>query len=74
MEAGEASVLELFVGETKVSVEFVTGNERTLFCAAFVIISQFGQVCKDFELCKHDACRASVGAWMTADEALETYR
>ena len=74
VEAGEASALELFVGATKVSVEFESTNERALFRAAFVIISQFGQVCPEFELCKHSSCHASVGAWMTADEALETYR
>lgn len=74
VEAGEASALELFVGETKVSVEFVTGNERQLFRAAYIIYTQFGQVCPEFELCKHASCQASVGAWMTADEALKIYR
>lgn len=74
VEAGEASALELFVGPTKVSVQFVTDNERQLFRAAYIIKTQFGQVCPEFELCRHSSCQASVGAWMTADEALSIYR
>ena len=74
LEADEASGLELFVDETKVLIEFATATERQLFRALFIIKTQFGQVCPNFELCKHGSCQASVGAWMTADEALEIYR
>ncbi len=74
VEAGEASVLELFVGGTKVSVEFTTAAERQLFRGAYIIKTQFGQVCPEYTDCSHDSCRASVGAWQTADEALSIYR
>jgi hypothetical protein len=73
VEADEASALELFVGETKVLVEFETVSERQLFRALFIIRTQYGQVCPEFELCRHASCQASVGAWMTADEALQIY-
>lgn len=29
-----------------------------------------GQVCGDFELCRHEACRSSYTAWAIADAAL----
>jgi hypothetical protein len=35
-----------------------------------IIVSEYGQVCENFELCTHVACRASYGAWAVADEAL----
>lgn len=72
--ADEASSLALSIDGTAVTVQFVTGHERQLFRAAFIIRTQYGQVCPDFKTCKHDACQASSGAWMTADEALSIYR
>ena len=72
--AGEASALVLFLGDTKVSVEFESEKERQAFRALYIIWSQFGQVCEKFELCAHDSCRASVGAWAAAEEALQLYR
>ncbi len=35
------------------------------------IIRCYGRVCQDFELCRHDACWSSSGAWFEAYEALE---
>ena len=72
--SGEASALALLVGETKVEVEFDDDKVRQLFRAAFIIYESYGQVCPDFELCAHDACRASIGAWQAADEALAAWR
>ena len=34
------------------------------------IRSEYGKVCEEFELCTHVACGSSVGAWFTADKAL----
>lgn len=72
--SGEASALALLVDETKVEVEFDDDKVRQLFRAAFIIYTSYGQVCPDFELCAHDSCRASVGAWQAADEALGVWR
>lgn len=30
-----------------------------------------GQVCEEFELCKHVACHSSVSCWMISDKALK---
>lgn len=74
LTAAEASALAYFVAETKVEVEFDDDKVRQLFRAAFIIHNSYGQVCAEFELCKHDSCRASVGAWQTASEALDAWR
>jgi len=74
LTCGEASALVFFVGETKVEVEFDDDKVRQLFRAAFVIYTSYGQVCPNFELCAHDSCRSSVGAWMSAEEALKVWR
>jgi hypothetical protein len=35
------------------------------------IKENYGQVCAEFEICKHIACQSSVGSWITADKALK---
>lgn len=40
--------------------------------ALLQIVERYGQVCDDFEECRHPACLASVGAWFVAYEALYT--
>lgn len=35
------------------------------------IRENYGQVCEEFEFCRHIACQSSVSCWMTADKALK---
>lgn len=35
------------------------------------IEQNYGQVCEEFEICKHVACQSSVSCWMVADKALK---
>lgn len=35
------------------------------------IRENYGQVCEEFEFCRHVACQSSVSCWMTADKALK---
>lgn len=45
--------------------------ERDLYRAALECIrSTYGQVCDEYEVCKHKACYGSYGAWATADAVL----
>ena len=37
------------------------------------IKNNYGKVCKDFELCKHESCESSYSAWSIADQALQMY-
>jgi hypothetical protein len=38
--------------------------------ALMTIREKYGKVCEDYEVCVHDACASSYGAWATADAAL----
>lgn len=41
--------------------------------ALHIIRDQYGQVCDEFVTCDHRACRASYGAWETANHALRNW-
>ena len=46
-------------------------TERDSALAALQVIrDHYGKVCRNYELCTHDSCQSSYGAWATADEAL----
>jgi len=42
-----------------------------LIAALEDIKTDCGKVCKEFEICTHEACRSSVDAWFIADKALK---
>ena len=48
-----------------------TAKLKIAVAALKEIKENYGQVCVDFELCKHVACQSSVSCWMTADKALK---
>jgi hypothetical protein len=70
----EASALALFIGATKIEVEFDDDKVRQLFRSAFIIYASYGQTCKAPTMCAHDACSASIGSWRASSEALESWR
>ena len=74
MTYAEASALALFIDETKVEVELDDDKVRQLFRAAFIIYVAYGQTCEAPSTCGHDSCSASIGAWRTSSEALESWR
>ena len=56
----------------KHSREFkLTKSLKIALAALKEIKDNYGQVCPEFELCKHDSCQSSVSAWMAADKALK---
>jgi len=39
--------------------------------ALLEITREQGKVCRNFEICRHEACRSSYTAWAIADKALK---
>lgn len=48
-----------------------TAKLKIAVAALREIRENYGQVCVEFEFCKHVACQSSVSCWMTADKALK---
>ena len=47
-------------------------NKLKIALAALREIKEnYGQVCEEFEICKHIACQSSVSCWIVADKALK---
>jgi len=47
-----------------------TTNLDIAMAALEYIKNHYGKVCESFEVCKHESCGSSYGAWAIADEAL----
>lgn len=52
------------------NVTEIRGERERLRESLETIKTQYGKVCPEFELCEHESCQSSCGAWLVADAAL----
>lgn len=48
----------------------ITGKLTIAITALQTINDNYGKVCPEFEICTHQSCNSSSGAWLIANEAL----
>ena len=51
--------------------EVIRDEREAIYREALEKVKTKGRVCLDYELCEHESCMDSSGAWMVADEALK---
>lgn len=65
-----SSVDAMLYKEAVIELESLQKQRDTALGALQVIWDHYGKVCNNYELCTHDACQSSYGAWAAADECL----